>query len=69
MQPEFEERVDIAIIDLSVPAGREAASAYDFAGMKHGLVALRADGTVARILPGHQFGGKEVRAVVEELLR
>lgn len=64
----YEGRVEFEVRDVNSPEGQAATKAHGWETARHGLVVIGADGEVAGVLPGHDFGKDEIMAEVEKQL-
>lgn len=68
LEDEYRGRVRFDVRSVQSPGVEDEVRALPFGGTNHGLVTFAADGTVAGVLPGHQFGRAEIEAKVKDLL-
>jgi hypothetical protein len=68
LSPKYADKVKLEVVvgtSEETQARWQAFSKED----NHGLVAHRADGTIAATIPGHQFGAKEIVEKIDALLK
>lgn len=66
---EYEGKVQFTVTPVVSAEGAAAKETYDFGQAGHGLVCFDANGNVAEVIPGHDYGKGDIEFEIEQLLK